>query len=216
MRCDESSTGSWDLHDETSAAGGCVLNPYLTTMGSGVLGHQRQSEAGSSCSAPSGRATGEPLEDSRSLARSHTGPGVFDGDAYPTAGSLLECHRRRATTMQTRVVEEIGEDALQPAFVDIGRSIAARCEDYRQIVGTVTVGDTRDESDQIDVLAVEFGDADIESREFEEVEDHLIETPNLRDDDVESLLGALAEIGSTGVENLDRGGQRSDGAAKFV
>ena len=73
-----------DAHDEAGAAARAVLDPRLAALGRGVLGDERQPEAGAD--AVAGRAApGEALEDAHPLAAGDARAGVLHGDEQERA-----------------------------------------------------------------------------------------------------------------------------------
>ena len=114
--------GRRGLDDEARAAARAILHPRPPTVEAGVLGHQRQTEAGSHPVARR-RAAGEPLEDAILLGTGHARSGVLDEDPDPFRAAL-DADAHGTARMLRGVVEQVGDGPLQAALVDGDRALA--------------------------------------------------------------------------------------------
>ena len=144
--------------DEAGAAAGPVLDPRRAAVDGGVLGDEGEAEPGAD-PVPGGGAAGEALEDAGAL-----GLASPRGRRPPRRGS--RCRRppssmampRRAAAVLLGVVEEVGEDPLEPALVDRHRSLGPPVVDpHRHVVEAVARRDAPHDVAEEHGLGVELG-----------------------------------------------------------
>ena len=180
-----------------------------------MLGHQRQAEPGTDPVA-SGRAAREALEDALSLAPCHAGTRILDRQQHvgPLAG--FDADPLRAATVLARVVEKVGEDALEAQLVDPHRARRGRVDIDRHVAEPVSLGDARHQVVETQLLAVGVRDAGVDARQLQEVEHHLVEPPHLVHHHIEGLLCAFGKVRPSGIEHFDRRAERGDGGPQLV
>src|SRR5687768_1487 len=89
-----------------------ILDPRVASVGLGVLGNEREAEARSDV-VPARTAAREPFEDPRPLPASHARTRVLDADLHAPPAVAVDEHPRRSTGVLPRVLEQVGEHALE-------------------------------------------------------------------------------------------------------
>ena len=108
------------------------------------------------------------------------------------------------------VFDQVAEDAFETNLVDVEFAGGGRVDVDVNIRAAEASGDAVGEVDHVNCLESQISSASVKPREFEQVDDHVIETAHLADHNIESLLRPFRDVCSTSIEYLDRCGQRSD------
>ena len=130
------------------------------------------------------------------------------------AGSMLIADRSSA--MVVRVLEQVAEDPFVAQLVGGDERRHPLVDVDRHVDEPEAGGDPIGELVDVELLEVELAGADVEPRELEQVDHHVVEASYLVDDDVERLLRALRELVPPPVDDLDRRRQRGDRRAQLV
>src|SRR5690606_28631221 len=142
--------------DEAGAATGSILDPRLAAQRGGVLGDERQAEAGAD-PVPRRAPTGEALEDPGPLARGDTGARVLDHDLHrPSLRGRLDGDAGRATGVVGRVVEQVAEDPLEADPVDQRPPVRSPVDLDRELAVAVPLRDAVAQLDDVDALGVQI------------------------------------------------------------
>ena len=115
------------------------------------------------------------------------------------------------------VIDEVAQDLLEASTID-GRTSRTVASINSQYVGGHVVGlrYVADQAGHLSILQVQVGHTSVNAGNFEEVEHHRRESPQLARDDVDCLSGALGEIGPSTVEHFGRGAECTERRPKFM
>jgi hypothetical protein len=151
-----------------------ILDPHPTAVEFHVFIDEREPESGALRTAPSSGdpTAGEALEDEIALFHGHTRAVVLDRDPDRAGGHFVvgdeDGNLDFAATVDTAVVDEVGDDAGEPSFVAADHHVLGLGRDeYRATGETARRYRLTNEFADEQLVDVEADDTGIEARDFE-------------------------------------------------
>ena len=162
------------------------------------------------------RAAGKAFEDELALFHGHAGSVVFHRDPHMADRFALterfgDEHTHRSATVETSVVDEVGQHTRQPPPVAVDeQTFPTVAHGDRCVGGTAHCHRLTHELGDDEFLAVQPHRTCVESRDLEQVGHQALETGDVAHHQVEGDLRSLGHFGAVRLQHLGAGGQRHE------